>query len=196
MNSTRLRLVLGSMLLAAITIPASAGVVYTQVNVSIPINSYYNIDLNRDGQIDFTLRSAFLQTSCDAGDEYFWFLNVVPGTGAAVVTARTPALGYASALPTGTVVGPDSNFSSRTATMAEMFWGACGSGTEGAWLGLPDRYLGLRVTDGDEQIHYGWAKISTAAYVDESGALHTSTFISGFAYQSLPHQPILTGLSD
>jgi hypothetical protein len=193
MKSAKVNLILSSMLLAAMALPASAGVEYTQVNVSIPLNSYYNIGLNHDGSVQFTIRSAFLQSSCNTGDEYLWFLNVIPATGAAVVTARTPAFDYALPLPGGVVVGPDANFSSGTATMAELFWGACGSGTEGTWLGLPDRYLGLRFTDAAKQIHYGWAKVSTAAYVDQSGVLHTLTFLAAFAYQTLPQQPILTG---
>lgn len=77
MKPSKASLILTAMLLAAMTRPASAGVVYTQVNVSIPFNGYHNIDLNRDGAVDFTLRSAFLQGLCQSGDEYLWLLDVI-----------------------------------------------------------------------------------------------------------------------
>jgi len=192
MKTSKTALVLTSMLLAA-TLQASAGVVYTQVNISIPLNSYYNVDLNGDGFLDFSLRSAFLQAYCESGDDYVWFLDVNPGSNAAVIAAITPGLAVALALPAGVVVGPGNSFYSGTATMAELFWGACTSGSEGMWLNVPDRYLGLRFSDSQKGAHYGWAKISTAAYVDDSGHLHVSTFLSGFAYEAIAGQPILTG---
>ena len=190
---SRISFVLVSMLLAAITIPASADVVYTQVNVSIPINGYYNLDLNRGGVVNFTLRSAFLQGYCQSGDEYLWGFDVIPGNEAGVMTPPTPGVAYASALRRGVMVGPYDNFYSGTAIMGELFWGACSTGSEGYWLGLSDRYLGLYVVGPDTQIHYGWAKVSTAAYVDEDGHLHATAFLSGFAYETVPGQPILTG---
>jgi len=195
MKSSKTTLIVTSMLLAAMTLPASAGVVYTQVNVSIPVNSYYNIDLNRDGIPELTLRSAFLQGLCQSGDEYVWFLEAIPGANANTAIMTTPSAGpaLALALPAGVAVGPENNFYSGTATMAEVFWGACGAGNNGTWLNLPDRYLGLRFSDSQKGIHYGWVKVSTTAYVDEGGHLHATTFLSGFAYQAIAGEPILTG---
>lgn len=40
------------------SLPAVAEIVYTPVQVSIPANGYYSLDLNHDGITDFTLRSA------------------------------------------------------------------------------------------------------------------------------------------
>lgn len=192
MKSPKTVLILTSMLLAA-TLQASAGVVYTQVNASIPLNSYYNVDLNRDGFLDLTFRSAFLQAYCESGDDYLWFLDVIPANTAGVMTTTSPGGALALALPAGVVVGPDDNFYSGTAIMAELFWGACTRGSEGQWLNVPDRYLGLRFSDSQKGTHYGWVKISSAAYVDESGHLQVSTFVSGFAYEAIAGQPILTG---
>lgn len=109
------------------------------------------------------------------------------------MTVRTPGAAYASALSSGAVIGPADTFYSGTATMAELFWGSCGAGSQGVWLGLADRYLGLRFISPDNSTHYGWAKISTVAYVDASGHLHGTAFVSGFAYESLANQPVLAG---
>ena len=44
-------------LFAALAIPAQARIVYTPVNVNLPTNGYYAIDLNHDGITDFTFQS-------------------------------------------------------------------------------------------------------------------------------------------
>ena len=44
-------------LFAALVIPVQARVVYTPVNVNLPTNGYYPIDLNHDGITDFTFHS-------------------------------------------------------------------------------------------------------------------------------------------
>src|SRR5580698_11431007 len=67
---------------------AAAEVVYTRVNVSIPVGGTYNIDLDQDGITDFTLRSALLQDYCQFGDGYVWSLTVTPADGSAAITTK------------------------------------------------------------------------------------------------------------
>jgi hypothetical protein len=54
-------------------------------------------------------------------------------------------------------------------------------------------YLELSFRGTDNQIHYGWTKLSTAAYVDQQGNLHAGIVLSTFAYETVPGQQILIG---
>lgn len=179
---------------AAFSLPASAEVVYHSVAVSIPAGGYYNLDLNRDGITDFTIRSGLLQDYCQFGDGYVWSLTVTSAAGSAVETAGG-RIGNndASALAQGMPVNSAQSFYPGTSTMAELSWGNCGIGTLGQWLNIPNRYLGLKFLGPDNQIHYGWANLSAVAYVDPYGHLQTNVILSGFAYETAPRQQILTG---
>lgn len=177
-----------------LAVRSAAEIVYTQVNASIPSGGYYNIDLNHDGITDFTLRAPLLQGLCQAGDEFTWYLDVVPAAGNGVVTplAQIGSI-YAAALLNGATVNDSRIFDSGSAVMAELYWGACGSGSAGLWLNLPDRYLGLQFRAPDNSIHYGWAKVSIFAYVDQQGHFHSFTFLSAYAYETVPGEAILAG---
>ena len=58
--------------------------------------------------------------------------------------------------------------------------GCCSSGP---WLGVQNRYLGLKfIIRG--KFHYGWARLSA----DGNGEI-----LSGYAYQTIPDKPIIAG---
>jgi hypothetical protein len=173
------------------SLPAAAEVVYTSAAVSIPAGSYYQLDLNHDGVTDFTLRSALLQDYCQFGDGYVWSLTVTPADGSAAITTKSSS--NASALLNGMPINSVEKFHQSSATMAELSWGTCGTRMLGEWLNLPNRYLGLQFRGSDKQIHYAWAKLNTVAYIDQHGHLQATTILSGFAYETVPRQPILTG---
>lgn len=181
-------------LLAALVTAAHAEIVYNSVNVSIPVGAYYNIDLNGDSVTDFSLSSKLLQGYCQAGDEYVWNLTVTPSNGnAVVVEAGHTGSNYASALLIGVVVNSGESFYPSASVMAELYWGKCGTGTLAEWLNLPARYLGFQFQDAANKTHYGWAELSTVAYVDQQGHLQASTILSGFAYETISGQAITTG---
>jgi hypothetical protein len=182
--------------LAAVMVaqPSVAEIVYTPTNLSIPVGGSSDIDLNRDGSTDFTLRSKLIQAYCQWGDEYVWSLSVIPATGSGVVV--TPGhvwSDYASALRIGVPVGSHQTFYQSSSVMAEIYWGMCGSGTAGQWLNQHDRYLGFQFQGSDDAIHYGWAMVSTAAYVDGNGHLQAATILSGFAYETVAGREIQAG---
>lgn len=185
-------------LFAALVVPARAEILYTPVNISIPVSGVYNIDLNRDGVTDFILRSKLLQGYCQFGDEYIWSFTVTAANDNAVVSAPGQlGSSFASALHQGVAVDSGQSFFPNFSLMAELYWGSCGTGAMGEWLNLPDRYLGLQMLGADGAVHYGWAKLSTVAFVDHHGHLQTSTILSGFAYETVAGQGIVTGqLSD
>jgi hypothetical protein len=194
MKLSKLALLFVMALSTAFASHAAAEIVYTQVNTSLPINSYYNLDLNQDGIIDFTLRSSFREGLCQWGDQYSWALAVVPANDAWVVTSAGhigPA--YASALSAGVAVDNGQTYVGGFAVMADLYWGACGFGHDGPWLNAPDRYLGLQFRAADGRLHYGWAKVTTAAFVDQQGHLHAATMVFGFAYETIADQSIATG---
>lgn len=194
MKTIGMMLVAIVMLASVLVNPAEAQIVYTQVNASIPVNESYNIDVNGDGVVDFVLRSKLIRAWCNAGDEFIWSLTVTPANGNTIVTAQTQAgSGDASALQYGTPVNSSQNFSSNGTTMAEMSWGTCGFTTLGQWLNQPDKYLGLQFRSSDGTLHYAWAKVTTTDYVDSGWLLHSSTFLSGFAYETIANEGILAG---
>jgi hypothetical protein len=194
MKPTLLSLVAIVILASSLVLPAHAQIVYTQVNVSIPVGDAYNLDLNGDGVTDFTLKSKLLQGLCQWGDEYVWSLTVIPSGGNDVGTADDQAGSeYASALQYGVPVNGGENFEPNASVMADLNWGACGIGMQGEWLNLPNRYLGLQFQTSDGTTHYAWVKLSTTAYVDQDEHLHASTLLTGFAYQASAGEGILAG---
>jgi hypothetical protein len=79
--------------------------------------------------------------------------------------------------------------------MTYFAFGACGNFVLGNWFNIPDRYLGLelRTPGGVMETHYGWAKVSATAYIDQQGNLQSSTFLSGFAYETVVGKSIVAG---
>ena len=187
--------VLGIVLfLVSVAMSAEAEIVYTPVNVVIGVGDSYNIDLNHDGVPDFTLRSHLLEDYCQSGDGYIWDLSVSPANGNAVIT-EGGHLGFQLCHRTAQnmLVDSSQSFYRGFAVMAQLSWGFCGTGTLGEWLNVPDRYLGVQFRDAAGELHFGWAKVSTVAYVDQWNVIHASTLLTGFAYGTVAGQGILAG---
>lgn len=183
--------------LAVVVATAQAQIVYTPVNISIPVNGQYNMDLDHDGVIDFVLQSKLIEFYCQAGDGFLWAVAANPAQSSNGAMAFGSPFGwFDSALPIGVQVGSNQAFHQGLAAMSEFEWGYCGTTVDGQWLNVPDRYLGLQfqsVRNGVPETHYGWAKVSVAGYLDQYGHLQSVTFLSGFAYQTVPGMAITTG---
>jgi hypothetical protein len=178
----------------ALLMPAAAEIVYTQANISIALGDSYGLDLNHDGVADVTLRSSLLEDYCQSGDGYLWTLSANSANGNSVVTESGRfGAGYAAALHNGIPVNSHQSFYPGLSILAQLSWGFCGTGVMGEWLNLPDRYLGVQFRGAANDIHYGWAKLSTVAYVDQWGVLHASTMLTGFAYETVAGREILAG---
>lgn len=191
MRLIRATVVIFAVLLTALLTPASAEVVYTSVNISIPTNGEYNLNLNRDGVPDFTLRSHLLQDYCQSGDGYVWSLSITPANGNAVVAADGAD---AAAMLQGAPVSASQPFLRSQARLAELDWGRCGSGQYGQWRNLPNRYVGLQLrVQGSSNVYYGWAEVVEEAFLDDNGHLQTFTVLHGFAYETVPGRTILAG---
>jgi hypothetical protein len=163
----------------ALASPAQAKIVYTEVNISLDVNSSHNIDLNGDGVTDFTISTFFNRSSCHLNEG----VSETPASGNGVVGAP-PA-----ALKAGELIGPSQTFYQGEGGMAHK---VCGDGADhhcvcdppgGTWFDVNSRYLGLMFQVNGET-YYGWARL-------EDG-LYTATLVS-FAYQTIPGKPIKAG---
>ncbi len=120
-------------LFAALAIPVQARVVYTPVNVNLPTNGFYPIDLNHDGITDFTfhIESSF----CPYGPHihYLW----VEPNGAGIAGSYD-----ASALQSGVPIDFRQSFYRSSALMYRRPLGpGCGT-IQGQWYQVYRRYLG------------------------------------------------------
>jgi hypothetical protein len=203
--------------LLAMTNSAEAKIVYTPANVSIPVNGGpFLLDLNNDGIADFAFWN-LLEGSSGSGRFSALYVGCAPipvsshnstcryrGNeiwGKGVIHQR-----FASALNPGIAVRPEKSYFqqgpkqrflpafSPVALMANLrvFYSYMGyqfaSFTSGQWLYTKHRYLGLRfIIRG--QVHYGWARVA----VTQGGKAGISAILTGYAYETIPNKPIITG---
>ena len=183
---------------------AEAKIVYTPANINIPVGVPVPLDLNHDGTADFS----FLNSNWGRGESGFRELlsvqaksqsNQIWGRGNFYVSslgrASRPLKGgwnelFAAALRPGFTVGPNkSYFQERSRGLMAMSWGSANKGTfyYGQWDGYTQhRYLGLKFVIGG-QVHYGWARLAVA------GRHQIQATLTGYAYETVPNKPIVTG---
>jgi hypothetical protein len=152
------------------------------------------LDINGDGITDFTIYDT-LSRSFEGFSSITLSRRVeIRGeSGAGVVGRRRDA----SALVYGSVIGSSRSFQdvfAKPVRMARNGRVACGSScsfpfSSGAWTNTQNAYLGLKFQINGET-HYGWARLSTSSR-RQSAVI--SVKVTGFAYQTVPNQPILAG---
>jgi hypothetical protein len=167
--------------IVALTLPAEAKIVYTSTHQVIKKGVSYNLDLNHDREIDFTLQ---VKGSANTSSSFI-FLSAKPAAGNGV-RGFGGEPGWASALKFGSAVGPYQYFPGQA--MAEVDRSA-GSGIyyAGSWLNVKNRYLGLQFKIGGK-IHYGWARLS----VQVTRSAITAT-LTGYAYETIANKAIHAG---
>ncbi|MGA2980150.1 MAG: hypothetical protein ABSD76_11220 [Terriglobales bacterium] len=178
--------------LLAVGWPAEAQIVYTPTNITIGLNSSYNLDVNNDGVTDFTITTediGYLQPP--------WLLL----NGSVSETSASENGALIGPLSEGDEIGPDQVFSGGTVDL-ESFFLKCGKqkgatchyAHSGPWdVHLKGkRYLGLSFQLNGET-YYGWAQLTllipTAPW--EGGVVGAK--LSGYAYESTPGMPIDAG---
>jgi hypothetical protein len=173
---------------AVLASPADAEIVYTPA--SVQINSAFHLDVNGDGINDFTFYF-FKSVQLTSASGSFSFLSVVPSNFShnGIVGKGVGTSYPASVLGSGVQVSSKNNF--RGFAMAQR-WRHPGNGTStfrDLWAnggqGVIDGYVGLKF-EINKVIHYGWARLS----VGPGNAVATLT---GYAYETTPNMPILTG---
>jgi hypothetical protein len=170
----------------ALAHPSEAKIVYTPAHVRISANQTIPLDLNHDGIADFSFKDMYSTT---ASNRSFAWLSVVP------LKQRNEFWGhqgtrfrqYASALLAGVRLGPKGQFKSGAGVMAtEGSSYYCGLG----WADVTNRYLGLKfIIQG--KVHYGWARMNV--HCSTIGPLRITALLTGYAYETVPNRPIVTG---
>lgn len=174
---------------------AEATVVYTNTWIPIAPVSQVTLDLNNDGIADFQFsnkrRIGKSSTMCSASRQFHpvcLSMKVLPQNQSNAVWGTNT---YASALGSGISVGSQGKFQAGHAFMAMELVGSEGSSivyrSFGAWKETTRGFLGLKfIIQG--QVHYGWARLDVTATIrGVYGA------ITGYAYETEPNTPILTG---
>jgi len=177
--------------LIALAHPAAAEIIYTPSN--IPITESFGglvktqFDINNDGTPDFVFSVVSYFTHGLGGA----YLQISPGLAANQIVAiqlKSQRV-TAAALDAGAQVGPSANFQSSP---KGLFLGFFGLGSQsiirsGSWLSVETAYLGLKFVVAEE-VHYGWARVKFT-----QPGVFTHASIYGYAYESLPNQPIIAG---
>lgn len=167
--------------------PAEAEIVFTPVNGQIASGSKYALDLNHDGVIDFTImNSRHISTTPFGGD-----LSIAPAVKGNGIW-QGPKEQYfpaAAALPAAVPVGSGKPFLFQKANMAYASLTAFTYVSGGPWKNVTNRFLGLRFLINGE-VHYGWARLTV---LTDSHRETVKATLTGYAYETVANQPILTG---
>jgi hypothetical protein len=172
--------------------PALAEIVYTPSNIRMaeafdgggPALTPFDID--NDGVTDFVFTN-FSYSSHGLGGAS---LTITPNQASnevvgVLVTGQKRVT--AAALPAGVEVGSHANFQAGPIKMAVVDHSTQTAFASGSWLTVEFGYLGLKFVVNGE-VHYGWARIKLVG----PGAYGAGN-ISGYAYESVANQPIITG---
>jgi hypothetical protein len=179
----------------ALVQPAESEIIYTKTHKRITPNTTLHLDLNHDGVVDFDLsdkvsyRSIFYAAAK---------LADVPAARSNRIVGHIGLLGkpYASALFAGLRVGPKGQFLPSQAAMAESIFSTTGARPRpatqgfctGPWGNVTSRYLGLKFLILGE-VHFGWARLNVTC----KRQFDISAVLTGYAYETVPNRPIVTG---
>ena len=173
----------------ALVQPAEAKIVYTPAHRRITVGKDVFLDFNHDGRNDFkfhALRSTFPNGT-------FLALNVYPVKAGEIWGVNE----LASALPMGRRIGGPKNsyFYASANFMAGLSATSVGARKySGFWAnggkGVKNRYLGLKFVK-KGQAHFGWARLSVRIYYSQK--VRIDAVLTGYAYETTPNKPIVTG---
>jgi len=202
--------------------PAEAEVVYTPANTPIQVNVPLPLDLNNDGVADFVINNTYqafpIPRTCTVCSFFEHArLTVSPSNSQNAIWGITSTVsvpfdkGRAKKEDTKKQVqvavpafwgvldgpGPGRKFEPQKLIMASTdetqlfsgfystrYYGQFGKGHK--FLGP---YLGLKFTVGG-QVYYGWARVE----VNRQTPLRITATLTGYAYETIPNRPILTGM--
>jgi len=165
----------------------NAQIIYTDINPDTVLDgsstppiftAYYYLNLDNDITEDFRMGH------CEA--KFPTAANITPiSTGEILYDNSITTRNYALALNYGATI--DNNSSTWINTISYLGYDHAlqGVNLEGNWVGVSDKYLGLRINL-NGQWHYGWAKCDLDAQIG------TYT-IKEYAYNATPNQGITAG---
>lgn len=175
----------GVAMLAAAS-PAEGKIVYTKTRATIThIGNPYQLDLNNDGIVDFTIGFCSCQPYGTA--------VTIRSNNVGNMVIQQPGFSYsAAALISGAPIGPKQAFRSAYAAGGLQLEAAIATASLqrttsiGPWAGgVTGRYLGLKFMI-NGQAHYGWARMTI-------GKQLSHVVLTGFAYETIANRPITAG---
>jgi len=165
--------------LLAIALPCEAKIVYTPTHHVITRHGSFNLDLNKDGVIDFTLQNYYMVNTSTLVSA----LSVKPAQG----NGAQGWVRYAFDLKAGSRIGAGDYFPGQQ--LASVNAGPAAVYYIGSWVNVKNRYLGLKFRINDK-VHFGWARLSVSIPKGQYKVIGTLT---GYAYETVPKKPIVAG---
>lgn len=167
---------------------ANAQVVYTDINPDTVLHDslIYNLDFDNNGQPEMRFETVSYQAS--SGIINLAVVNVLGNANNAVLGSL-----YSSSYPFpfsmnngDSISSTNTNWQAQTMNNGIQYLGAVyGTYTFANWLGVNDKYLGVRFRIG-ANTHYGWVRLSVTSNAD-------TITIKDYAYQTLPGVGITAG---
>lgn len=170
----------------SLAIPSEAEIIHTKVNRVIGRGQSYNIDLNHDGVVDFTIQN--ISSRCTRTFTYCPMFEIVasPANGNSIEYQASPS--YAAALRPGALIGSAVPMNNAEEFMAAEFRESGSFYYFGSWLNATNRFLGFSF-ELHGRYHYGWARLT----VRSPEKYHLTALLSDFAYETEPNKPIRAG---
>jgi hypothetical protein len=173
--------------LLTLATPVEGKIVYTPANLPLMNHGQVFVDLNHDGVNDFFFDGQ--STSRRSISVFYFRLTASPAQqGNAIwgVESHEHA-SCAASLPRGTRVGPKRPFQTNRAVLLDWSGGPNGGTAYCPWTGKTGTaYLGLKFSI-KGKTHFGWARVKT------SSIYPYNVYLTGYAYESTPNKPIVTG---
>jgi hypothetical protein len=167
--------------------PAEGKIVYTPANVPLMNQQQVFLDLNHDGVNDFSFYGQSI--SRRSISTFFFRLTLSPAQqGNAIWGVESNKHGSCVAsLPQDTRVGPKRPFQANRVVMLDWSGGPNGGTAYCPWAGKTGTaYIGLKF-EIKGQTHFAWARVKTTSIAPYNISL------TGYAYETIPNKPILTG---
>ena len=173
----------------ALAQPAEGKIVYTPAHIPIiEDGGAVELDLNHDGINDFEFFFSYTterRRQPEGFHQSSMTVYPVQQSNRVRVAKGNGEVG-AAALSKGKDVGPHSPF--QAGQSALVMWacagGTSGGGCGGPWFKVGQGYVGLKfVIKG--KVHFGWARIRSVG--------EPTPTITGYAYETIPNKPIITG---
>lgn len=178
--------------LAFLSLPAEAEIIYTPCNTPMarPIfgqaPSLTPLDLNNDGTPDFNFAMFSVARGSSSTTYAKVFLKIVPRRADNAVVQEQQG-SAAAAVGTGVKIGPEQQFTAGARYMALFSLAGDTIRSSGTWPSVEFAYVGLKFLVNGE-VHYGWARVK---FPDPGDWFYPSIY--GYAYESTPNEPIITG---
>lgn len=176
---------------------ARAEIVYTPANQTIGYRGSYNLDLNRDGIVDFVImeRARKGHLGSQSSFQSLW-VDALPANR---VNCGYPfclsTFIYAAALRQGSIIGSGQQQHGWLPGVAQMADAQHRNGRTyyfDSWANATDRYLGLRFQINSET-HFGWARLTVTFHPGPPKRRTWIARLTGYAYETVPGRSIQAG---